>query len=244
MRSNLLLPLLLLSLLSFSSAEDKVSIVPIESVGSDSPTLAELDSADKDTITENMVPYADSIRKLVQPLNVETYFDQGKLISLDLARRHRDPTTAMLRSMLVPGWGQFYNDKPWKAALAIISETTCIGLTAYNYILMERYRLASEDAYRFYRKAVEAKDQSSAARYKERGDYDDGRYNYFIIEMEKNAWLFAGFAFLSTLDAYIDAHLSDFDVYDLPRDPNVTPIPNPRLTEDPIIPLFSFSITF
>jgi hypothetical protein len=65
--------------------------------------------------------------------------------------------------------------------------------------------------------------------------YDD-HFNYFTIETEKNLWFLIGTIFLSALDAYVDANLSDFDIYDLPRDPNAP--------QDLVIPIWGVSFTW
>jgi hypothetical protein len=45
--------------------------------------------------------------------------------------KKKSPTGAMLRSLLVPGWGQFYNGKYFKAALVLGAETGLIATAIY-----------------------------------------------------------------------------------------------------------------
>jgi len=53
----------------------------------------------------------------------------------------RSPTAAMVRSLLVPGWGQWYNGKKWKAALVFGAE---LGLAA-NAALQNQYLQRTRD---------------------------------------------------------------------------------------------------
>ena len=91
-----------------------------------------------------------------------------------------NPTGAMIRSAVFPGWGQWYNGKKWKAALVFAVE---VGLVA--------------NAVRLNQKVVKSTRQD------EREFWQDQRNLQFW-------WLLAA-KLLSMLDAYIDAHLADFD---------------------------------
>ena len=53
----------------------------------------------------------------------------------------RSPSAAMVRSLLIPGWGQWYNGKKWKAALACGAE---LGLAA-NAALQNHYLQGASD---------------------------------------------------------------------------------------------------
>lgn len=91
-----------------------------------------------------------------------------------------DPTGAMVRSALLPGWGQFYNKKYWKAALVIAVETGIVANAVWMHQKMVKSRSETEEAY-----------------------WRDRR--------NLNFWWLLGFRLLSMLDAYVDAHLADFD---------------------------------
>lgn len=43
------------------------------------------------------------------------------------ARQSKSPNGAMVRSLLVPGWGQWYNDKKIKAGVVFIAESALIA---------------------------------------------------------------------------------------------------------------------
>lgn len=94
----------------------------------------------------------------------------------------KSPLGAMLRSAVLPGWGQFYNERYWKAGL----------VTAVNAALVGR-ALYFNDRFETVRQPDGSRDRG----YRERRD------NYL--------WLF-GLSYLLTLaDAYVDAYLFGFE---------------------------------
>ncbi|MBN1779958.1 hypothetical protein JW948_02435 [bacterium] len=90
-------------------------------------------------------------------------------------------TGAMLRSALMPGWGQAYNHQWLKALMVLGAESGLAG----NAVYMNRKALVSQtdDEREFYRH----------------------NRNTFV-------WWFAAVYMLNILDAYVDAHLFQFDV--------------------------------
>ncbi|MDZ7385143.1 MAG: DUF5683 domain-containing protein [candidate division KSB1 bacterium] len=63
------------------------------------------------------------------------------------ATQRRSPTGAMVRSLLVPGWGQWYNGKKWKAALVVTTELSLAGQAIWQNQLLQR---ATDPATREY----------------------------------------------------------------------------------------------
>ena len=92
----------------------------------------------------------------------------------------KSPTGAMIRSLIVPGWGQFYNKKYFKAVLAFGVET---GLLTNSIYLNQQY-VASDT---------------------------DGEREFYINNRNLSNWCLVGVILLSMADAFVDAHLSDFD---------------------------------
>ncbi len=121
-----------------------------------------------------------------QPVGRTVPFSRELLSAKPVAAADRDttmsknPTGAMIRSMIFPGWGQWYNGKKWKAALVFAVE---MGLVA--------------NAIRLNQKVVRSASEA------ERQFWQDQRNLQF--------WLLLAAKILSGLDAYIDAHLADFD---------------------------------
>lgn len=92
----------------------------------------------------------------------------------------KDPTGAMLRSVFVPGWGQFYNGKWLKGTIIAGAE---VGLIT-NAIVLHQYMKAADTEY-------------------DKDFYWDNR--------NLSLWWLGATILYSMADAYVDAHLSDFD---------------------------------
>jgi hypothetical protein len=95
---------------------------------------------------------------------------------------HRNPTGALLRSAVLPGWGQFYNDEPVKGLAFGAAELGLLG-----WLILENG--AAEDA------RLSGDDLSYQTHRQRRLD---------LIWYTSAAWL------LGMLDAYVDAHLYSF----------------------------------
>lgn len=112
-------------------------------------------------------------------------------------------TAAVLMTPLVPGWGQLYTDNSWRAALAY-------GLEMFYWTNM----LVRD------RRAVRAKEFSHTFPV---GDPNRARYDAAALEnweqMRDFAWWSGGVLLIIALDAYVGAHLFNFD-----RD--AVPVPN------------------
>jgi hypothetical protein len=92
----------------------------------------------------------------------------------------KNPTGAMLRSIFVPGLGQFYNGK-WLKGIVIAG--TEVGLIA-NAVVLNQWANESET--------------------------DDERY-FYLDNRNLSFWLLGATILYSMADAYVDAHLYDFD---------------------------------
>ena len=113
----------------------------------------------------------------------------------DSAPRGPRPFFVMLRSAIVPGWGQVYNRQPLKALLVTAGE----GLLTYK-ILDE------------LRKQNEAIDRLAA--------FDPGSVEYAQADLDAQThhnqkidwiWWAAAAHLLQMADAYVDAHFRNFD---------------------------------
>lgn len=99
---------------------------------------------------------------------------------------------AVLRSAILPGFGQFYNESFWKIPVV----WGALGYLSYLWI-------DSNNNYKKYRDLFTA-NQNNASYLSLREFYKDQR--------DLNA-VFIGLAyFLNLVDAYVDAHLFDFNV--------------------------------
>ena len=96
-------------------------------------------------------------------------------------QKSKSPTAAMLRSLALPGWGQFYNEQIIKGLVVVAGQATLIGFNFYYNNQANQFRVGSP----------------------ERDFYQDRRNLTY--------WLMVAATLLSMADAYIDAHLYDFD---------------------------------
>lgn len=108
---------------------------------------------------------------------------------------------AVGRSAILPGWGQFYNESYWKIPVV----WGVLGWFTYLYV--ENNKLYKE--YRdLYSESLEDSDLGDSYYRRARDTYRDERDKYALI---------LGLSYLLNLiDAYVDAHLFDFDVTENP----------------------------
>ncbi len=112
----------------------------------------------------------------------------------------RSPSKAMLYSALLPGAGQFYNESYWK--IPIIWGVG--GYFVYEIINNNNKYIDYRDLY--------ANSQTEA---NPNGDLRYKNLREFYRDQRDQFYLYAGLVYLINLvDAYVDAHLFDFDVSD------------------------------
>ena len=113
--------------------------------------------------------------------NATAASDTVKTVVADsLARKGKNPTGAMLRSIVFPGWGQWYNGKHFKAILVFGAEA---GIIANTIRQNQRVQASKSELER----------------------------EFYLENRRLSNWWLAGVILLSMIDAYVDAHLYDFD---------------------------------
>lgn len=117
------------------------------------------------------------------------------VVPTDTIMEGKSPMGALLRSVVFPGWGQFYNRKYLKGLVVFGAETTFITLAAIEWNRMNTHK-----------KNFQNPDYPDLDRYWEFEQFEfyEDRRNLFL-------WITAGIVFLSMFDAYVDAHLYNFD---------------------------------
>jgi hypothetical protein len=108
------------------------------------------------------------------------------------------PRFVMMRSLLIPGWGQLYNKAYFKAGLVIGAEGWLIGA-----LISDSHKL--EDLQRTVDEAYASGDTAQA-------HIATNAYNDRLDTFVGRQWLLAGVVVYALLDAYVDAHFKNFDI--------------------------------
>jgi len=119
----------------------------------------------------------------------------------------KSPWGAVGRSAIIPGWGQYYNEAYWKIPVV----WGVLGWFTYLYV--ENNKLYKEYG-DLYSKSLEyglGNEQYRSAR------------NTYRNERDKYALVLGLSYLLNLVDAYVDAHMFDFDVSENPitKDPQL-----------------------
>lgn len=136
----------------------------------------------------------------------------------------RSPRGALIRSALVPGWGQIYNGQPLKAPIIV----GAIGGLVYAVVTLNgQYRLYREAyQYKYFQERVDSGALTENPRMDYQASYDEIaasvgavssgplRSHRDVLRRNRDlSILGVGVVWaLSVLDAYVSAHLLDFDV--------------------------------
>jgi hypothetical protein len=110
---------------------------------------------------------------------------------------HEQPWSIMARSAILPGWGQFKNGRPLKAGIAIALE----GVAAVRLVRADQ---DVNDALARETEALAHGDEAGAEA--ARADYD-AAFN----RRATAGWVLGIAVVLSMMDAYVDAHMLQFD---------------------------------
>lgn len=105
----------------------------------------------------------------------------------------KSPAGAVLRSAVLPGWGQFYNESYWKIPVV----WGFLGYYTYEWI-------RADDNYKKYRDLYIESNRENSIYRNLRDDYLDFRDSFTIY--------FIAAYLLNMIDAYVDAHMFDFNV--------------------------------
>ena len=164
-----------------------------------------LDSTGRTLVADTSRPpvVTDSLNKAAEPVADK---------KVDSVLKVHSPRKAIIRSAIIPGWGQVYNKKYWKLPLIY----GALGATAYVFV-------DNLQVYRDSRFAYKAKYQAS------QGDSSllaDVKPEYMVYSLESlranrdqfrkyidySVLFFVFFWGLNVVDAAVDAHLKSFDV--------------------------------
>ena len=121
--------------------------------------------------------------------------DKVEESSSDLPAKTKSPIGAMIRSGLVPGWGQLYNEQYLKSGVVFMLEGMLIGGAVVEHRRSEDDRGEWKDPTK-----SDQKREAAWSRFSRRVD----KRNTYL-------WYLAGVKFLSIVDAFVDAHLYWFE---------------------------------
>jgi|GEM_PF-1497627 len=137
----------------------------------------------------------------------------------DTSKHRAAPYRVMLRSMVLPGWGQMYNGKPLKAAVVVAGE----GILVYKAL----DELSKENDAVDRLSGLSPSDPAYAQAQDDKETHYNLKINYI--------WWAVAVHLLQMADAYVDAHLRDFsaDLGPLPGPgiglASARPVPDPGL---------------
>jgi hypothetical protein len=103
----------------------------------------------------------------------------------------KSPWGAVVRSAILPGWGQIYNESYWKAPIV----WSVMGWFVYGWV-------DNNNNYIDYKNLYLLTSNSLDLEYR----------NFYRDQRDEFAIYFALTYFLTLVDAYVDAHLFDFSV--------------------------------
>ncbi len=121
----------------------------------------------------------------------DTTVVQDSISQSEVFVMQKSPWGAVVRSAIVPGWGQIYNESYWKAPIV----WGVMGWFVYAWV-------DNNNNYIDYKNL-----------YLQSGNSLDLEYrNFYRDQRDEFAIYFALTYFLTLVDAYVDAHLYDFSV--------------------------------
>ncbi len=153
--------------------------------------------------------------------------EKTKIFAIDTSKPY-NPRVAILRSAILPGWGQFTNKKYWKMPIVY----GALGTTAYIFVRnIKQFREANSS----YKNAIDGDTSNDKLipepYYSVRSNPD--RIKNFRNQVRQNVdysvLFFIAFWGLNVVDAAVDAHLKTFDVSDnlsLQIKPGYSPLAN------------------
>lgn len=123
-----------------------------------------------------------------------------KLPAIEFAEMTKSPTGALVRSLVIPGWGQLYVENYWKAPLMFG------GFVGVGSIILWNHDN--------YRSAIDEIDLYSG----EETDFElqvlKNKRDFYRDQRDLSGLYMLGVYLISAVDAYVGAHLYDFNVDD------------------------------
>ncbi|WP_262885326.1 DUF5683 domain-containing protein [Cyclobacterium xiamenense] len=138
-------------------------------------------------------------------------------LSAEPPQNVKNPKKAVLLSLIVPGAGQVYNEKVWKLPLLYGGVATAVYFLEFNNRRYQEFLVALEIV-------REGTEPSPFPNLNEDGIIRN--VNYWRRNRDAMYMVFGAIYALGAVDAFVDAHLSSFDVSDdlsIKLEPSVQP---------------------
>ena len=169
-----------------------------------------MDSTGRTIVSDVRGVSGDSLSKVATPVTDK---------KVDSVLKTHSVRKAVIRSAILPGWGQIYNKKYWKLPLVY----GALGVTAY--IFLDNIKVYKDSRFAYKTKYQTSKPNATAAdsvlyfRIKEEYlpySLESLRQNRdgFRRYIDYSVLFFVFFWGLNVVDAAVDAHLKSFDVSD------------------------------
>ncbi len=136
-----------------------------------------------------------------------------KIFPKDSLRTFRSPKKAAILSTCLPGLGQAYDKKYWKIPIIYAALGTTIYLMQHYHSQLQNYKQAYKNKDTAYAFNYYFPSSSDTYTYTSRADLET-QEQHFRKFRDLTVILTALFYTLNIADAYVDAHLSTFDVSD------------------------------
>ena len=134
---------------------------------------------------------------------------EKSVLALDTVGRKYNPRRAMIRSAILPGWGQWTNKKYWKIPIVYGALGVSAGVFFYN---LKTYRLL-RDAVIYRASGTHADSMRVAPEFQNLStEFIRLNRNAFRQNIDYSVLAFLVLWGLNVVDANVDAHLKAFDV--------------------------------
>jgi hypothetical protein len=139
-------------------------------------------------------------------------------VGIEAPKNVKDPKKALYLSLMFPGAGQVYNEKVWKLPLLYGGYATAVYFLNFNNRRYQEFLIALEIV-------REGEEPNPFPNLNEDGIIRN--VNYWRRNRDAMYMVFGAIYLMGTVDAFVDAHLSGFDVSDdltLKIEPSMEPL--------------------
>jgi hypothetical protein len=118
--------------------------------------------------------------------------------TVQFAKMTKSPSGAIWRSLAIPGWGQIYVESYWKAPLFFVGSATLV------YFIFDNHNKYSNNSDRLVNMKTDDPNY----------EITKLRRDFYLDNRDMSAFYLLGVYILAAVDAYVGAHLYDFEVED------------------------------